>query len=169
MRHSRRWRVRNPQGDGSSLQPNSPQSQHAASRQLGDGVASAQQASPCQGCRLQRFVGGLRKPSIPSNRIRCGPNQPRRTVETGCDSECADARTTTGVTALREGPNAPQNKAVGREAASWGWCVLGVRGRLLRLNADKASSSVEFVRTVKSDSFRDLATYAKRPASQGLL
>ena len=34
-------------------------------------------------------------------------NQTRRTVETGRDSESAGARTTTGVTALREGPTLP--------------------------------------------------------------
>lgn len=30
-----------------------------------------------------------------------------------------------------------RNTTVGTEAASWGWCVLGVRGRLLRLNTNK--------------------------------
>ena len=92
MRRSRRRRVGGPQSDGGSLRPDTPQSQHATARQLGDGVASAQPASPCQNCRLQRLVSGLRKPGISRNAIRRCPHAPRRTIEAGRDSEGADAR-----------------------------------------------------------------------------
>lgn len=92
MRRSRRRRVGGPQSDGGSLRPDTPQSQHATARQLGDGVASAQAASPCQNCRLQRLVSGLRKPGISRNAIRRCPHAPRRTIEAGRDSEGADAR-----------------------------------------------------------------------------